>query len=365
MTPQLLAMVLLGLQANFADYELWLPNGGDIIIVAAKSARVPRLDAAAFGNAALASDLARVQIRNMDDLRLHRMSGRGALAPYFALLAVEPNSDFFPVLDLDAPRARFIGASAGDLTLLYETGIPLFELFDGQAAAPDPARISAGARPWLARAAYADQAGALAHFLRHANPAALAPLGSFLASDAILLRAALVDCRLSLPPSALSSALANVAVFVNQHLPRAEREKFWKPLQSSDCAGSRVPGSQEWLRLYAAIGAAHPLGMAETAGRLLDRASELPRELVATALAARMAGLILSGQPVEARRAFAAHRTRVPDGRSYQVMFRFLIAQTDAPLVRVIDADVTKTVSLAKTGRQAKVSSVSQAGIKY
>jgi predicted membrane-bound spermidine synthase len=85
MTPALLATILLALDENFSDYELWMPNEGDFIIAAAKTGRVPRPDAGALANPRLQADLGRLGIRNLDDLLLHRIAGTEALAPYFAV----------------------------------------------------------------------------------------------------------------------------------------------------------------------------------------------------------------------------------------------------------------------------------------
>jgi len=108
MTPPLVATIITALGQNFEDFELWLPNHGDLIVVAVPKGRLPRLDGGAFANPALRLDLARFNIRNLDDLLLHRIGGRAALAPYYNAFGVQPNSDFAPVLDLNAGLARFL-----------------------------------------------------------------------------------------------------------------------------------------------------------------------------------------------------------------------------------------------------------------
>ena len=328
MTPALLATILLAVDENFSDYELWVPNEGDLIIVAAKNGRVPRPDGRALENPRLRAELARFTIRSMDDLLLHRLAGKATLAPYFAAFGAEPNSDFFPILDVQAPRARFVGAYASELLLLLQTGLPLLELFDARARLPDPAALSASTRPWLTRATHARQAGVLANFFRSGDEKALAPLNAALMSDVIVVRAALVECRLSAPSRALIDALSSVARLVNQHLPRSGREAFWSKASGSRCA---VPAQvRAWVRLHTAAGALNAEQMADAAAAILTGPDELSAGQRAHLVAVRMAGLILTGRQMLAQREFVAARGRVGDDASTKAMFRFLVARSHA-----------------------------------
>src|SRR5262249_30684808 len=152
---------------NFEDYELWMPNEGDLLVIAAHRGKVPQVDARAFDNPLLRADLARLNIRNIDDLLLHRVAGRAAVAPYFAAFGAQPNSDYHPVLDVNAPLARFQREQVDDVSRLLRVGIPLFDLFDRpHRARTDPMRLSPGERPWIRRAAEARSAVAAAAFMR-------------------------------------------------------------------------------------------------------------------------------------------------------------------------------------------------------
>ena len=132
--------------------------------------------------------------------------------------------------------------------------------------------------------------------------------GAALSNDVILLRAALVDCRLTLTAPVARDALASVAWLVNQHLALKEREALWALLENSRCGKPGVV-ERQWLRLHAAVGAADPTAMAEAAGAVLDGQSELPLELVVRALSARVAGLILTNQAPQAARASSPGRS--------------------------------------------------------
>jgi hypothetical protein len=267
-----------------------------------------------------------VLLRNADDLLLHRVGGRAALQPYFAAFGVPPNSDFYPVLDTNAAKARYLYRPSDDLQRLLDSGIPLLELFEG-ARMPDPARLSAGPRPWLARSAYALQARAAGAYLRSGRAADLQPLLPAAAADLVLLRAALLDCSVTLTGPMLRQVSTQIAWFVNQHLAGAERAALWRALEGSRCAGRLSGMERHWLRLHGAVARGDAAAIVQASGRILEGDTEITQDLLAYALAAHMTGRLLAGQAREAMAAIARHGPRVGNAPSWQPAFRFLVAQ--------------------------------------
>jgi len=169
----------------------------------------------------------------------------------------------------------------------------------------------------------AEQAGALGGFFRSGDPKLLAPLGGSLATDAILARAALVDCSISPPPGPLQEALSNIAWGVNQQLPRKDRKMVWDLAAGSRCRVA--PSVRAWLRLHKAVGALEAEEMAAAAGAILSGPEKLSPRQTADLLAARMAGLILTGRSALAQREFTAKRGRIADDEGTRALFRLLV----------------------------------------
>jgi spermidine synthase len=328
-TPELVATVMTALDANFSDYELWTSNAGDLIVVAVHNGTMPPPDARALANPRLRAELERFNIRSLDDLLLHRIARRAALRPYFAAFGVPVNSDFYPVLDQHAAQARFLGRQADDLTRLLEVGLPLLDLFDRpRARQPDPARLSPGERPWLNRSRHAVQAHAAGAYLLSGKLGELAPLPAASSGDFVLLRAALVDCRVTVPPPVMRRILMDVAWFANQHLAPAERDAVWRVFARSPCSSRLTEMERQWLRLHSAIAAESAAEVVQAAQRILEADAGLPQELTAYAVAAHMTGLLLAGRGNEAMKSFLKHRERLIGASVWQPVFRFLVAQT-------------------------------------
>jgi len=332
MTPALVATITGALEENFSDYELWMPSDGDLLVIAAHRGKVPRPDARAFDNPRLRAELARLNIRNLDDLLLHRVAGRAAIGPYFEAFGAQPNSDYLPLLDVNATLARFLRGQVDDVPRLLRSGIPVLELFDRpRVARPDPTRLSPGPRPWLPRAAEARNAASLAAFLRSGEMRDAAALPPALADSALLVRGALVDCRLPLPSQTLQRSLGDVAWVVNSHLSPRERQVLWRRVAGSRCAARLSPLERAWLELHQAISAEDARTMIDASRRVLESREAPAREMLPYALAAHMAGLILDGQGGTALSAFIGYRRRIALPPGWQPVFRFLVGQTVGP----------------------------------
>jgi hypothetical protein len=117
LTDGLVESVLAALHQNFADYRIYLINGGDMLVVASADGPLRRPDWSVVRFPMVKQDLCR--FLPMADAALERtlIIDRKGLAPLFAREA-RANSDFYPVLDLGAERARFLQQSAVGLANL-------------------------------------------------------------------------------------------------------------------------------------------------------------------------------------------------------------------------------------------------------
>jgi spermidine synthase len=326
MTPALVATIVTTLGQNFEDFELWLPNHGDLIVVAVPKGRVPRPDGGAFANPALRAELARFNIRNLDDLLLYRVAGRSALGPYYGAFGAQLNSDFAPILDLNAGFARFLRQQVDDIPSLLESPIPVLTLFDRpRAPQADPTRLSPGSDQGIRRVEHARRAALTELYLRTGKAAVLEGMPPALVTDLAVLRAALIDCRFEPPPATVRRALLEVAGLVNNHLERPMRDSVWKRLAGSSCGAAT--GVRSWLRLHAALAAEDGVQIHSAADALLR--DELPRESLPYVVAAHMTGLLLANEPQGALHSFQTHWRKLDAGQpAWQPVFRFLVGQT-------------------------------------
>jgi spermidine synthase len=261
--PRLAASVVKALGRQFSHYDIFAADDFNLLIVARDGGPVPPVAAAAFAAPRLAGDLARLQVRSPADVDVFHLGSRPLLEPYFAQFAVPSNSDFFPVLDQEAVKARFLGRNASEITALALAPLPALEMLGG---APRRRPIS-GLHPWLKRSGqiHAAQRGLAYLSHREASPVALPAQAR---RDFELVKVALADCRLLGNNFPFEPAYA-VATLLLPHVGRGDTADVWKRLQAASCRkdGARLA---RWLELFAAIDRRDAPGMAATAGALLD-----------------------------------------------------------------------------------------------
>ncbi len=103
---RLVLSVLAALHQNFRSYEVYLVPGGDLLIVASNQAALPPPDWSVFRYPGLQRDLCRFLPLTPAVLDALHVAGRTELTPLLDTFG-QPNSDFYPVLDLFAERRRF------------------------------------------------------------------------------------------------------------------------------------------------------------------------------------------------------------------------------------------------------------------
>jgi len=117
LTDELVLTVLSAIHRNFSDYAIYAVNLADLLIVATPAGRLPEPDWRVIELPALKEDLCHFHPLRADELTATRLTSRAALGGL--LDQITPNSDFYPVLDLGAERARFLGRAAAGIEGLY------------------------------------------------------------------------------------------------------------------------------------------------------------------------------------------------------------------------------------------------------
>jgi predicted membrane-bound spermidine synthase len=122
--------VLAAIDTVFPAYEVFFTSDADIIVVASKQ-RVPVPDWTIVSYPDILDDLRRVVPLRASWFEAMRLGGRDVLHPMLKIHA-EPNSDFFPVLDLNAERMRFMHENASGYTSLKEGRFDLVAALTGR-----------------------------------------------------------------------------------------------------------------------------------------------------------------------------------------------------------------------------------------
>ena len=131
----LVLSVLAAIHQNFRSYEIYLVPGGDLLIVASNQANLPAPDWSVFAAPELQKDLCRFLPLTPPVLDALRVAGRTELTPLLDTFE-QPNSDFYPVLDLLAERRRYRRDHAGGFPALSADWFNLLATMRGTRLGP-------------------------------------------------------------------------------------------------------------------------------------------------------------------------------------------------------------------------------------
>ena len=126
---------------HFEDYVIYSLEG-NIIIIASKYGKVGEPSEKIFDIPELAMELKYIGIINQQDILLRKLGSKKIFDPLFNSYDIVANSDYFPVLDLGAVRARYLHLSAAELQRLRVFAAPLLETLDGQPIRTTPLSIN-------------------------------------------------------------------------------------------------------------------------------------------------------------------------------------------------------------------------------
>lgn len=141
--PYVLASILKALGGQFQDYVIYFAGPGDAMIIASPFRPLTKELADPFEVKNWAAALNRLGYSRASELQLLRIGSKRALDPMVKSFAVQKNSDYYPVVDLNAPRERFMGSNAiSDFGVFGTSFVPFVGILD-QVKLPTLADISA------------------------------------------------------------------------------------------------------------------------------------------------------------------------------------------------------------------------------
>src|SRR4051812_11164278 len=308
--PSLVASVMRALGEEFSDYAVFAPSDSDLLIVASDAPLPMPAQARIFEQPGVAKELWTVHVLTAGDLDARYVGSRSTLEPLFASYGMPTNSDYAPVLDLNAARQRFMEKSGTAIVGLLNAEIPLLEVLD-------PERSRRPVNP-LFRGAYAFERvenTRLAWYARNflIAPRRPAPEGvtAQLQKDLELVKLRLLECREPRELDVWLSSALRVAKAINPYVAADDAAAVWLSVGASPCFRGLHPFQQRWLALFRAVAARDVERMAELGDGVLAADPDLATETREYALMTAMAGHIASRRPARALELWKAHVDRI------------------------------------------------------
>ena len=310
--PSRVASVMRALGEEFPHYAVFAPSDHDLLIVAGESEIPLPAQARIFEQPGVAKELRTVHVLTSGDFDARYVGSRATLEPLFASYGMPANSDYEPVLDLNAARDRFTEKSAMSIVGLLNSEVPVLDILE-------PARSRRPVNPLFA-GAYAFERVENSRLAWYARNFLVSPRGAEpddvpvqFEKDLELMRLRLIECRQPRDFDAWLNSALRVARAVNPYLSPDDAGSIWLRIARSPCFGDLYEFQKSWLALFRAVAVRDLPRMGQLGARLLSSGRPYGSDARQYLLAAAMAGYIADGQADKALGLWNQHAKSLPE----------------------------------------------------
>jgi spermidine synthase len=295
------ASVMKAVSSQFSDYAVITLTDFDILILARKNGEFGSLSTEFLSQPGLAKNLQRIGVQKPQDVQMRWVGSKRMLDPMFQSFGAPENSDYFPFVDQNAVRTRFLGVNGLELTALAVNWLPMLEMLSPGPVERGPLSTSVSLqRPKADSAARSLRAAILERrygdTMESAAPAMLLPHLFIEACDT----AARDDLW-------IEGLIRLAALIVPESTPE-ELEPVWDRIREAKCYARRPASMKQWLDLVRAVSRRDAAAMVTISEKLLyDAKAFKPSERMRYALRAAMLGKLLGDERGDVRQLWDAY----------------------------------------------------------
>jgi len=298
--PDLVASIIRALGKHFPNYEVYAADSANLLLVASRSGKPLTLSDAIFQLPVLKDDMKRLGIGHMGDLFPRRVGSAKIWNPWLTNGVL--NSDYFPYVDLNAARSRFMKSDAVGLVAPKGDNLPVMELLDRKTwdspLAPTPVAAGGSFRHGLAL-----QGEEIVEYMLQGPSPRYAWMSSLQGAMLHAARGILFQCERFDEGPVMWDEVVNLANRVVGTMSSARQKPLWDAALASPCVAQMTPSQRDWLQLFAASGARDAAAMSRLGQKLIaDEGAMTPRQwafvVTATATALISQGLLDAGRDV-------------------------------------------------------------------
>lgn len=257
----LFSSIIKALSKRFKQYEIFQINNGDLLIIASNTSQNYQFHDNIFHFPELSKLIRRVGINSLDDLNLTRVGNKANIEYAFYLNDSPVNSDYYPYLDLNAVKARFLHSYMRELIDIQTNPVPVYDLVNARKYTDSPSAFT-----YLGEFATAAKASIALHIrdmilenkninysVLNANDREYINAIHTAKLQILILTMPHDTCSL-LDDNELFNAFFNIANTIVPFLKPHELNLIWERLQSFDCMRRLTNTSPHWFQLIKAVG---------------------------------------------------------------------------------------------------------------
>jgi spermidine synthase/MFS family permease len=320
----LVVSVLKAISTSFSDFAIYAANRGDIMIIAKKRGPLSEPDYSILKVPIIAATLKRIHVEKEQDIAIRKIGTKKFLETFLETFPIRTNSDYYPVLDQNAARTRFMGSSAFNFLNFAHVPVPTLEMLDGSPLQKEATNLTP--TPDFEKAQETITAMGLRDYFL-AGDFNSRYVQEDLKQKAVLLKHACGGTA-SLNESDRLGIVFNLSVAMTSYLIPAELEPFWKMLESGRCAATLSVLERQWYNLFKAVGKRDAAHMLEESRALLSNMSHVTPLARKYLLASGMLGALAQGDRRESHRLWSENKDITFGNDEPDLLFRLLSAES-------------------------------------
>jgi spermidine synthase len=325
----IVASVVKALAPHFGAYALYNVNDVDMLIIATRGAALGTPDDRLLQSPQLRADLERVGIQSAADFESRQMGNNRTIGPLLQAMRAPANSDFFPFVDLNAPRLRYLRETAIELPTLTVLPVPFFELLGG--AAPRVPTVEPAANSALFRDRLVQRALEIRRAVASGSLDGLDPLT---ARNLSLIDTARERCAGESRQNDWQNAVRSISDETTAYLNPAELDEIWNTIVSSPCYREATEEHKKWTNLLAAIAHRNAPEIVKLGTDLLAAPSSKPPDDIAYLTTVTVATYLHMGDTAQARGLLESQWQRIDHTGRFELALRDLQALTGSTAAR-------------------------------
>ena len=270
MNFELFLSVMKAVSLYFEDFGIYATNGLDLVIVARKHGMVEEPDQSVFDVADMDNKLSSVNIDNISDIQIRYIANRKLIEPLLSNGQLIANSDYFPLLDLYAPKARFKKESVKNFISLRASSIPVLQYLMNLKYTKS-ADVNANGHYVISKLAVR------AHGMYEQITQRDYKDSLYMENDAVNIQYLLVVADHCTEPHITRYWVDALFVLIEAALPYLSTKEMEAVINriTPACDGSLTGEQQNWLELVSALNARDPDAIILNSRKLLDKSGTI------------------------------------------------------------------------------------------
>lgn len=322
MQTPLVASVIKALSPNFDDFIIYNTINQDILIIAKKQGKLENPDFSNLFKGKMALELAQVGIKSDNDINLRLIGSKELIKTFFYGNTLRPNSDYYPLLDLFAPKARYLKSNASGLYNIPLSPFPLLEYFENNRP---PIKKEATKTIGLTQAKRAKDSEIIFNTLtkKHSTNK-LQPISKDHAHSLIIVNLVISQCAWRKADS--SQWLESFHQLMEVTLPSISKNDAMQLFNDSKwnhCVGNIPDNISTWLSFYSSIANRDVEAISYIGLSLLRDEKKISSKIKQYILGTTMLSLLVKNQPKDAKNLWQKHAKelygwkKIPDNIIY------------------------------------------------